>query len=75
MLGKEIFAEFGRVAAGTPVAAGPATSEQDYRHACLETDLRVETKTAHFELSRASVENSLRALLARYAAPEVRIAS
>ncbi len=71
MLGKEIFAEFGRVAAGTPVAVGPVTSEQDDRRACLETGLRVEAKTAHFKLDRASFENSLRAILARFAAPEV----
>ncbi len=71
MLGKEIFAEFDRVAAGTPVAAEPATGEQDYRCACLETGLRVEAKTAHFELDRASIENSLRAILVRFAAPEV----
>jgi hypothetical protein len=71
MPGKKIFAEFCRIADGTPVAAGPATSEQDYRRACLETDLRDEAKTAHFELDRASVENLLRALLARFAAPEV----
>jgi hypothetical protein len=33
--------------------------------------LGVESKTAHFELDRASIENSLRAILARFAAPEV----
>ncbi len=71
MLGKEIFAEFGRVAAGTPVAAEPATSEEDYRHACLEAGLGVESVTAHFELDRASIEDSLRVILARFAAPEV----
>jgi ubiquinone/menaquinone biosynthesis C-methylase UbiE len=71
MFGDEIFAEFDRVAAGTPVAAEPATSERDYRRACLKAGLRVDAKTAHFELDRASVENSLRAILARFAAPEV----
>jgi len=71
MLGKEIFAEFGQVAAGTPVAAEPVTSEEDYRRACLETGLGVESEIAHFELDRASLENSLRAILARFAASEV----
>jgi len=71
MLGQEIFAEFGRVAAGTPVVAEPATSDEDYRHACLETGLGIESMTAHFELDRASIENSLRMILARFATPEV----
>jgi len=71
MLGKEIFAEFGRIAVGTPVTAEPATSEEDYRRACLAAGLGVEPKTAHFELDRASLESSLRAILARFAAPEV----
>jgi ubiquinone/menaquinone biosynthesis C-methylase UbiE len=71
MLGKEIFAEFDRLAAGTPAIAEPATSEEDYRAACLEASLSVESKTAHFELDRASIENSLRAILARFAAPDV----
>jgi hypothetical protein len=47
------------------------TSGPDYRRACPEASLRVEARTAHFKLDRASVENSLWAILPRFAAPEV----
>jgi ubiquinone/menaquinone biosynthesis C-methylase UbiE len=71
MLGKEIFAEFDRAATGTPLAAEPVTTEEGYRQACLNAGLRVELLTAHFELDRASVESSLRSILARFAEPDV----
>src|SRR5229473_1280 len=71
MLGKEVFAEFDQVARGTPVAAEPAITEEGYRQACLDASLRLEHKVAHFELDHATIENSLRSNLARFANPEV----
>jgi len=71
MLGKEVFAEFDQVARGTPVAAEPAITEEGYRQVCLDASLRLEHKVAHFELDHATIENSLRSILARFANPDV----
>jgi ubiquinone/menaquinone biosynthesis C-methylase UbiE len=71
VLGNEVFAEFDRAAAGTPITAEPEETEQGYRQACLNAGLRVEQKVAYFELDRASVENSLGSIFARFATPDV----
>ncbi len=71
MLGKEAFAEFDRVGAGTPVTAEPAVTEEGYRRACLDAGLRVEQRAAYFELDQASVVNSLGSIFARFAQPDV----
>jgi ubiquinone/menaquinone biosynthesis C-methylase UbiE len=71
ILGKEIFAEFDRAATGTLLAAEPTATEQSYRQALLDAGLRVQLLTPPFELDRASVENSLRLILAWFAEPEV----